>query len=74
LAAGFHDRLTDLDIRLAVELYAVDVRIDALIEAVHTVDPYVDEVILGYDSSTATAAVRRMQADEVTGTAYGPSS
>jgi hypothetical protein len=74
LAAGFRDRLADLDLRLAVELYAVDVRIDALIGAMHTVDPYVDEIILGYDSSTATAAVRRMQADEITGTAYGPRS
>ena len=74
LTAGFHDRLADLGIRLAVELYAVDVRIDALIGAMHTVGPYADEIILGYDSSTATAAVRRMQADEVTGTAYGPSS
>jgi hypothetical protein len=74
IAAGFRQRLAPHDVRLAIELYAVDVRIDALIAAMQTVEPFADELILGYDSSTATAAVRRMQADAGAGQAYTPES
>jgi hypothetical protein len=74
IAGGFQERLAPHDIRLAIELYAVDVRIDALITAMQTVEPFADELILGYDSSTATAAVRRMQADARAGHAYTPES
>jgi hypothetical protein len=74
IAGGFRERLADYDIRLAIELYAVDVRIDALIDAMQAVDPVADEIILGYDSSIATAAVRRLRADATAGSAYAPGS
>ena len=74
IAAGFQQRLSAADVRLAIELYAVDVRIDALIGAIQTVEPFADEIILGYDSSTATAAVRRMRADATAGSVYAPES
>lgn len=69
LASGFADRL---DAALSVELYAVDVDIDALIHAVEVADEYADSVLFGYDASNARAAIRRMGADARDGASYGP--
>lgn len=72
IAGGFRDAVTDAD--LAVELYAVDVDVDALIAAVSTVDPHVDAVYFGYDAGTARAALRRMRAAEAAGRTFGTPS
>jgi len=61
LASGFADALSK---PLTVELYAVDVDIDALVDATEVAEAYADHVCYGYDASTARAAVRRRGADE----------
>jgi hypothetical protein len=68
LASGFADLLeTDF----AVELYAAGVDIDPLVKATEVVSEYADDVIFGYDSSTARATLRRMQADAREGESHG---
>lgn len=69
IAGGFADRL---DTPLSVELYAVDTDIDNLIAAMGAVDDRVESILLGYDASTAQAALRRMQADRRVGHSHGP--
>ncbi len=69
LSGGFADRL---ETPLSVELYAVDVDIDSLIEAIEAVDDRVESVLLGYDAKTAQATLRRMQADRREGESHGP--
>jgi hypothetical protein len=56
----------------AVELYAVDVDVDALIHATEVAGETAANVYFGYDASTAAAAVRRMRADEREGAEYRP--
>lgn len=60
LASGFADRL---DVPLTVELYAVDVDVDALVSAATVADAYAEDVLFGYDAANARAAIRRMDAD-----------
>jgi hypothetical protein len=60
IASGFEDRL---DTPVSVELYAVEVDVDALIHAVEVAAEYGESVLFGYDASNARAALRRMDAD-----------
>ena len=71
IAKGFESRLSGLDASLSVELYAVDVDIDALVHATEVASAYADEVTLGYDAGQSAAALRRMRADEREGVTHG---
>jgi len=72
LAKGFESRLAGGEVRLAVELYAVDVDVDALVRATEVAEAYADDVFFGYDASNATAALRRMRADAESGVTHRP--
>jgi len=67
LARGFADRL---DVPLAIELYAVDVELDALVDAARVAQEYADVVVFGYDAGMARAAVRRLAADAREGVSH----
>ena len=69
LASGFADRLST---PFAIELYAASVEIDELIHAAEVADEYADDVLFGYDASTARAALRRMTGDANGGDSYAP--
>jgi hypothetical protein len=69
IAKGFESRLADLD--LLIELYAVDVEVDALVHATEVAEAYADGVYFGYDASNAAAAIRRMRADRREGVTHG---
>ena len=73
LAKGFETRLdgAGFDGRLAVELYAVDVDVDALVGATEVAEAYAESVHFGYDASNAAAAIRRLQADSREGVSHG---
>ncbi|MFB6195317.1 MAG: hypothetical protein ABEI80_04035, partial [Haloplanus sp.] len=71
IASGFESRLADHDARLAVELYAVEVDIDALVDATGVAEAYADAVYFGYDASNAAAAIRRLRADRRDGVSHG---
>ncbi|WP_327052758.1 hypothetical protein [Halomicrococcus gelatinilyticus] len=68
IASGFEDAL---DVPFSVELYAVDVDVDALVHAAEVVDEYAENVLFGYESSNARAALRRMDADSREGVSHG---
>jgi len=69
IASGFADRL---DAPLAIELYAVEVEVDALVHAAEVAEAYADEVLFGYDAGNARAAIRRLRADRRDGVSHGP--
>lgn len=69
IASGFADLL---DARLTVELYAVDVDVDALIKATEVAEAYADDVCYGYDASNARVAIRRRGADDRDGVTHRP--
>ncbi len=69
LASGFEDLLST---PFSVELYAVDVDVDDLIDAAEVADEYGESVLFGYDASNARAALRRMNADARDGKQFGP--
>ena len=71
IAKGFESRLSGLDASLSVELYAVDVDIDALVHAAEVAGAYAGDVSFGYDASRAVAALRRMRADDRAGVTHG---
>ncbi|GAB3681716.1 hypothetical protein GCM10028857_06340 [Salinarchaeum chitinilyticum] len=71
LASGFAD---SVDVDLAIELYAVDVDLDALIHAAEVAEVSADAVYFGYDASNGRAALRRMKADAQEGVAHGDDS
>jgi hypothetical protein len=73
IAKGFESRLTAHGADLAIELYAVDVDIDALVNATTVAEAYADAVYFGYDASNAAAAIRRLRADRRTGVSHGSS-
>ena len=60
IASAFADRL---ETPLSIELYAVNVDVDALIHATEVAAAYGEAVLFGYDASNARAALRRMDAD-----------
>jgi len=68
IAAGFADLL---DAPFSVELYAVDVEVDALVHAAEVAEAYADGVWFGYDAGTAQAAIRRMDAESREGEEFG---
>ena len=68
LASGFVDAFAG---RVGVELYAVDVDVDALVRATRVAAGYGDAVYFGYDASNAVAALRRMQAEGSDGVTHG---
>ena len=71
IAKGFESRLADVDARLGIELYAVEVDIDALAHAAEVAAAYADGVYFGYDASNAAATIRRLQADRQEGVSHG---
>jgi hypothetical protein len=74
IAKGFESRLDGLDVDLGVELYAVEVDVDALVDATTVAEAYADAVYFGYDASNAAAAVRRLRADRREGVTHGDDS
>ena len=68
LASGFADLFAG---RVAVELYAVDVDVDALVRAASVAGECVDAVYFGYDAANARAALRRMRAEGRDGVTHG---
>jgi hypothetical protein len=68
IASGFADAL---DAPFSVELYAVDVDVDDLIHAAEVADAYAENVLFGYESGNARAALRRMNADARDGVTHG---
>jgi len=67
LASGFADRL---DAPVSVELYAVNVDVDALVHAAEVARQYAKSVLFGYDASNARAALRRMRAEDREGESH----
>ncbi|MFB6301522.1 MAG: hypothetical protein ABEH78_01475 [Haloferacaceae archaeon] len=78
IASGFRTALAGGDpageprVPLAVELYAAEADLDALVGAAEVVDAYAADVLFGYDTSAAAAAIRRLRADGNAGDAYAP--
>ncbi|RDI72975.1 hypothetical protein [Halopelagius longus] len=72
IAKGFETLLAPLDTPFSIELYAVDVDVDALIHATEVASEYGKSVFFGYDASNATAALRRMNADSQSGVTHRP--
>ena len=80
IARGFRSALGgsyDLDGKepttpFSLELYAVDVDVDNLIQAAEVADTYATDVFFGYDAAQASAAIRRKNADQQTGKEYAP--
>jgi hypothetical protein len=73
IAKGFESRLAGLDARPAIELYAVEVDIDALAHAAEVAAAYADGVYFGYDASNAAATIRRLRAEGQEGVSHGDS-
>jgi hypothetical protein len=71
IAKGFESRFAGVGSDLALELYAVDVDVDALVGATEVAEAYAEAVYFGYDASNAAAAVRRLQADRREGVSHG---
>ena len=69
ITQGFASRLTK---PFSVELFAGEASINALVETSETVESYASTVIFGYDGAQARAAVRRIRANETTGTSHHP--
>ena len=55
-----------------MELYAASVDVDALVDATRVAAAYADEVLFGYDTANAAAAIRRLRAERVEGVTHGP--
>jgi len=71
IAKGFESRLVDAESRLGIELYAVEVDVDALADATTVAEAYADAVYFGYDASNAAATIRRLRADRREGVSHG---
>ena len=80
LARGFRTALggdynlddTDPEPPFSIELYAVDVDVDNLIQAAEVAGTYATNVFFGYDAAQASAAIRRQGADQQDGKTYTP--
>jgi len=68
IASGFEDAL---DTPFSIELYAVNVDIDALMHAAEVAAEYGESVLFGYDASNARATLRRLDADTRDGKEFG---
>jgi hypothetical protein len=71
IASGFRDRLDELGVDMAVELYAVNVDIDLHDVLAEVAEAYSDRVLFGYDASNARAALRRRDAESREGVSHG---
>lgn len=69
IAQGFVDELMT---PFSIELYAVNVDIDNLINASEVAQTYAKDVLFGYDASNARATIRRMEADAREGRSHSP--
>jgi hypothetical protein len=68
LAAGFAD---ELDVPLAVELFAAEPPVENLSEAYRVAAKHADTVLFGYGSSNARAVLRRADAESRPGKSFG---
>jgi hypothetical protein len=68
IASGFADRLST---PYSIELYAVHLDVENLVDAAEVAGAYGDSVIFGYDASNARAAIRRLAAEANDGTQHG---
>jgi len=68
IASGFADLLST---PFSIELYAVEVDIDNLMDATAVAAEYGETVLYGYDASNARATIRRLNADAREGKEYG---
>lgn len=68
LARGFEDALST---PFSIELYAVQVELDSLVQATTVAEEYAKDVFFGYDASNARAALRRMEAESRDGVSHG---
>ena len=74
IAKGFESLLDPYGTPFSIELYAVDVDLDALVGATEVVETYAEDVYFGYDASNAAAAIRRKGAEERSGVTHRPDS
>jgi hypothetical protein len=72
LGGGYDPDGHEPDTPFSVELYAVDVDVDNLIQVAEIADTYAKDVLFGYDAAQASAAIRRKDADQREGESYGP--
>jgi len=80
IARGFRTRLggdydpdgADPETPFSIELYAVDVDVDALIHATEVAERYAADVFFGYEASQAAATIRRKRADDRDGEVHRP--
>ncbi len=68
IASGFRDAVS---IPFSIELYAVNVDIEQLVNATAVADEYAKDVFYGYDAATARGVVRRVRADTNQGVSHG---
>jgi len=68
LAKGFVDAL---ETPFSIELYAVEVDIDNLLQAAEVASEYATATLFGYDASNARATIRRLEADAREGRSFG---
>lgn len=58
LATGFRDRL---DVPFSIELYAVNVEVDALARAAEVAGAYAETVLFAYDAANGRAAIQQLE-------------
>ena len=71
LAQGFEAALST---PFSIELYAVQVDIENLVNATRVADAYAKDVFFGYDAGNARAVIRRVKADQRDGVTHGEPS
>jgi hypothetical protein len=69
LATGFRDRLST---PFSIELYAIDIDLDNLVDATEVASEYAERVLFGYQAGNGRAVIRRLRADEREGVSHGP--
>jgi len=69
LATGFRDRLPG---PFSIELYAIDIDLDNLVDATQVASEYAERVLFGYQAGNGRAVIRRLRADERDGVSHGP--
>jgi len=69
LAMGFRDRLPE---PFSIELYAINIDLDRLVETTQVAGAYADRVLFGYQAGNGRAVIRRLRADERDGVSFGP--